>query len=180
MSSRGRVHPSARSLACIALACIGSLAPTQARADDAVAGAVQGHFLASPAPDFGGAISADVWYPIGIFRIGGFLGVGAVPSPNDVYNRIFMPVGPSIALEIMGETVGLSLRARGGLWGGSTQAVKITAGGFVGGGAWLLFGLGEGVSLSVGMDVWGLFGDGETALFAPGVGLTWAPATDPS
>ncbi len=155
----------------LGLACT---APSTASAQDPV-GAVQGHFLASTAPDFGGALSADLWFPIGILRLGGFLGVGAVPSPNDMYNRIFMPVGASVALELGGDKVGLSLRARGGMWGGATQAVKITAGGFVGGGAWLLFRLSESVNLSVGMDVWGLFGDGETALFAPGVGLTWNP-----
>jgi hypothetical protein len=178
MSARARQlsHRSRLALApaCLVAAALASAAPSRVAAQDPV-GAVQGHFLASTAPDVGGALSADLWFPIGIFRIGGFLGVGAVPSPNDVYNRIFMPVGASVALEIAGDVVGVSLRARGGMWGGATQAVKITAGGFVGGGAWLLFHLSEAVSVSVGMDVWGLFGDGETALFAPGVGLTWTP-----
>lgn len=176
MSARVR-HASLRSsrvAIALALAAGCCVAPAVARAQDPV-GAVQGHFFASPAPDVGGGLSADLWFPIGIFRIGGFLGVGAVPSPNDAYNRIFMPVGASLALEIGGETIGVSLRARGGMWAGATQAVKITAGGFVGGGAWLLFRLSETVNLSVGMDVWGLFGDGETALFAPGVGLSWNP-----
>ncbi len=164
--------------AVVSLAVIGALVvplPASAEGPSGPAGLVQGLFLASPAPDFGGAAMLDLWYPIGIFRIGGFFGVGSVPSPTDAYNRTFMPAGLSLALEINSEAVGLSLRARGGVWGGATQAVKITAGGFVGGGAWLLFRLSELVSLDVGVDVWGLLGAGETAIFAPGVGVTWTP-----
>ncbi len=136
---------------------------------------MHGHFLASPAPDFGGALTADLWYANGVFRIGGFFGAGAVPSADDVHNRIFMPLAISAAIEVLGPSIGFSVRARGGMWGGATQAVKITAGGFIGGGASLLFALGNGVGLGVGLDVWGLFGDGETVLFAPGIDLTWAP-----
>lgn len=146
---------------------------------EGLAGAVQGHLLASPAPDFGGALGADLWYANGIFRVGGFLGVGAVPSVEDVQNRVFMPLGVSAGIEVLGDVIGFSVRARGGLWGGATQAVKITAGGFVGGGAYLLFALGGGVGLGVGLDVWALFGDGETVLFAPGLGLTWTPPREP-
>jgi len=152
-------------------------APSLVSAQEGPAGAVTGHVLTSVAPDVGGAIGADLWLPLDIFRIGGFFGVGALPSGEDVQNRVFMPLAASVGLEVLGDFVGVSLRARGGLWGGATQEVKLTAGGFVGGGAYLLFNLGRGASLSVGMDVWGLFGDGETALFAPGVGLTWAPTT---
>lgn len=142
---------------------------------DGLGGAVSGLFLASPTPDFGGALAADLWYANGIFRVGGFLGVGAVPSADDVYNRVFMPLGVSAGIEVLGDVIGFSVRVRGGLWGGATQAVKITAGGFVGGGAYLLYSLGGGVGVGLGLDVWGLFGDGETILFAPGLGLTWTP-----
>lgn len=154
-------------------------APSLAEAQDAPAGAVSGHLLASTAPDFGGALGADLWVPLGMFRVGGFFGVGAVPSEDDTQSRVFMPLAASVGLEVLGEVVGFSLRARGGLWGGATQEVKLTAGGFIAGGAYLLFNLGAGAALAVGMDVWGLFGDGETALFAPGLGLTWTPMTTP-
>ena len=153
---------------------LGGAAP--ARAQDEPAGALGLHFLASPQQDFGAMIGADLYYPIDWFRVGGFLGVGAIPSEEDVRNRVFMPLGASVAIEVMGADVGFSLRARGGLWAGATQEVKITAGGLVGGGAHLLVHLGGGTTLSVGLDVYGLFGDGETAVFAPGIGLTWNPA----
>lgn len=149
---------------------------SSAAAQDGPAGALQGSFLASTEGDFGGALGADLWYPIDVFRIGGFFAVGAVPTGEDARNRVFMPVGASLGLELLGEVVGVSLRARGGLWGGATQDEKLTAGGFVGGGAWFLYHLGAGVTLSVGLEVWGLFGAGETALFTPGAGLTWNPA----
>jgi hypothetical protein len=154
-----------------------ALIAAPAAAQDEPAGAVQGHLLASPQADFGGAVSADVWYPIEMFRIGGFFGAGAIPSVADAQNRVFMPLAVSAAFETLSEIVGVSLRARIGLWGGATQEVKLTAGFFIGGAAHLLFNLGSGVALGAGFDVWGLFGSGETALFAPSVGLTWTPPT---
>jgi hypothetical protein len=148
---------------------------SRASAQEGPAGAVTASFLASPQEDFGASLLADLWFPIDVFRIGGFFGVGALPSGDDERNRVFMPLGVSAGLEILGERVGVSLRARGGIWGGATQEVKLTVGGFVGGGAYLLVGLGGGVAVSVGMDVWGLIGPGEAAVFAPGLGLTWTP-----
>jgi len=148
---------------------------SSAAAQAEIAGSAQGHFLASPQEDYGAGVSADLWFPIEWFRIGGFFGVAAVPAEDDVRNRIFMPLGVSAAFEVMGDDVGVSVRARGGLWGGATQEVKLTAGGFVGGAAYLLINLGEGVALDVGLDVWGIFGDGETVLFAPSLGVSWSP-----
>lgn len=167
-----------RSLGAAALVAL-SLACAPASAQDAPAGSVSAHLLASPSADVGGALGADLWYPIDVFRVGGFFGVAVLPSGQDAENRIFMPLAASVGIELLGEIVGFSLRARGGLWGGATQEAKLTAGGFVGGGAYLLFNLGAGVGLGVGMDVWGVLGDGESALFAPGLGLTWNPATTP-
>jgi len=159
----------------LSLAFVGAIS-SAAAAQDGPAGALQGSFLASPEGDLGGALGVDLWVPIESLRLGGFFGVGAVPTEEDARNRVFMPVGASVALELLGDDVGVSLRARGGIWGGATQEEKLTAGGFVGGGAWFLYHLGAGVTLSVGLEVWGLFGAGETALFAPGAGLTWNPA----
>ena len=80
-------------------------------------------------------------------------------------------------------------RLRAGLWGGATQAEKLTAGPFFGGGAYLGFLLGGGAVLNVGGDVWGVIGSeawsdatgpdaavsSSTWVIAPGVGLSWTP-----
>lgn len=149
--------------------------PSSAMAQDGVAGSARGHFLASPDEEFGAGVSADLWFPVDMFRFGGFLGVAALPSEVDARNRIFMPLGASVAFELLGDTVGVSVRARGGIWGGATQEAKLTVGGFIAGGAYLLIALGEGVALDVGFDVWGIFGEADTAIFAPSLGLSWAP-----
>jgi hypothetical protein len=167
-----------RWLALVALSFVALTSPALAEAQEGPAGAVHAHVLASPRADFGGALSAELTVPLGIFRLGGFLAVAAVPSSEDVYNRIFLPIGPTVGIEVLGDVVGFALRARGGVWAGATQEVKLTAGGFLGGGAYLLFALGGGATLSAGLDVWGVFGDGQSALFAPGIGLTWSPPTE--
>jgi hypothetical protein len=147
-----------------------------ARADDIEpAGSFTGAVLVSPEADVGGALGGELWAAIDLFRIGGFFGVGVLPSAVDELNRVMMPLGVSAAFELLDGPVGFSIRARGGLWGGATQAVKLTIGAFVGGGAHLLIALGGGASVSIGMDVWGVIGDGQTVLFAPGAGLTWTP-----
>ncbi|MFK7985400.1 MAG: hypothetical protein AB8I08_05170 [Sandaracinaceae bacterium] len=163
-------------------------APVCAEAQDEPAGALGLHFLASPpldsdgdpdtAPivDIGGLLNADLWFPIDWFRVGGFIGVGTIPSEEDTRNRLYMPFGASVAVEVIGDDVGFSIRARGGLWAGATQEVKLTVGGLVGGGAHLLVHLGAGTALNVGLDVYGILGAGETFVFAPGVGLSWNPA----
>jgi len=156
----------------------GLLSAAPAAAQDEVAGSVRAHVLASPEEDFGGGVSADLWFPIDWFRIGGFIGVGAIFSEEDVRNRVFMPVGLSTGFEVLGDVVGVSVRARGGFWGGATQENKLTAGGFLGLGAYLLVVLGHGAALDVGFDVWGIVGDGDTAVFAPSLGLSWSPADE--
>ena len=163
-----------RSLACAAL-----LTSSPALAQERPAGAVSAYVFATPEADVGGGVSGDIWYPIEWFRVGGFFGVGAIPSDVDTQNRVFMPLGVSVAAEVVGDVVGVSFRARGGLWGGATQDAKLTVGGLVGLGAHLLVVLGPGVSFTVGMDVFGLFGAGDTVVLAPGLGLTWTPVTSP-
>ena len=44
-----------------------------------------------------------------MFRIGGFFGVVAVPSEEDVRNRIFMPLAVSLGIEVLGDTVGIAV-----------------------------------------------------------------------
>lgn len=185
------VRPPLASRALASAALLGLIvAAAPARAQDAPAGAVGLHFSfgelrteedeetgeRSMHADLGGLIGADLWFPIDWLRLGAYLGVGAIPSDVDVRNRIYMPLAASVAAELLFDQVGVSIRARGGLWAGATQEVKITAGGLVGGGLHLLVHLGGGTALSLGMDVWGILGDGETAVFAPGIGLSWNPA----
>lgn len=163
-----------RSLFAVVLLATGWVA-APAAAQEGVAGTVHGHFVGSIDGDLGGALTGEVDYALGVFRLGGYFGVVPVPSDEDVRNRVFMPLALSVGIDLLGDVVGFSARARGGLWGGATQEVKLTAGGFIGGGAYMLFNLGGGVGVSVGLDVWGLLGDGETLLFAPGAGLVWSP-----
>ena len=170
-----RTHPSLLALLAISPLALAQLVfPGRADAQEPSGGA-QASFLVSVDGELGGAISADVTYAIDWFRVGGFLGVGTVVADEDVRNRVFMPLAASVGVELSDEDVGMSLRARGGLWGGATQEVKLTAGGFLSGALYLLFVLGDGVTASMGLEVWGLLGDGETALFSPSLGLTWTP-----
>lgn len=159
------------------VSCVAALAgPRLARAQEGPAGSVHGSFLATPEGDFGAGATIDVWWPIGILRLGGLIGAGAIPSEADARNRVFMPLCASVALEIVGGDVGVSLRARGGMWGGATQEVKLTAGGLIGGGAFFLVNLGGGATLDVGLDAWGFFGAGSQLVLAPSIGLSWGPA----
>lgn len=175
-----------RGLSVLAIATLTFCGSATASAQEGLAGSAQGHFLMSAQEDPGAAVSFDITYAFDAFRLGGFFGVGAVfadamtDDTADMRNRVFMPLGLSAGFEILGEVVGVSIRARGGLWGGATQEEKITVGGFVGGAAYLLFALGDGVGLSVGLDVFGILGAGDTALFAPTLGLTWMPPSEPA
>ena len=156
------------------VACLS--APAGAAAQDGPAGAVTASGLATVHPDVGASVLVDVYWPIDVFRVGGFFGAGAIPSLEDERNRVFAPFGVSLAIDLVFDPIGVSVRARGGMWGGATQEEKLTAGAFFGGGAYLTYHLGEGVTLGVGMDVWAILGAGETAVFAPGITLTFGPA----
>jgi hypothetical protein len=168
----------------LALTCalaVLSARPTSASAQDVgVAGAITGHVVIADG-DLGGGAMVDVWARWAWLRVGGFLGVSSVSSSRDSHNRIAMPVGVSVALVAVTGPVELQLRVRGGMWGGATQEVKLTAGGFIGGGPYVMFDLGGGVSLGAGIEVWGILGVGETWAVAPGLSLAWgAPTPDPA
>lgn len=151
---------------------------TPASAQD-VAGALTGSFVYADG-DPGASATLDVWVPIDVLRIGGFVGVGTTPAERDARNRVMMPFGASVALFFPGDVV-FSLRARGGLWTGATQEVKLTAGGFVGGGAGLGFQVSPSVTASLVFEAWGIFGAGETWAILPGIALEWGhPVPDDS
>jgi hypothetical protein len=176
MSARRTLGSSGAGLAALAWTLGSPLASTPAQADD-VGGSVVGQLVVSDG-DLGGAATLDLWAPLGPVRLGGFFGIGAVPSARDWHNRTYMPVGvsASLALDLGGGTF-VSVLARGGLWGGATQEHKLTVGGLVGGGAYLDVGLGGGVTLGGGVEAWGLFGGGDTWAVLPGLRMTWGQPT---
>ncbi|WP_169791348.1 hypothetical protein [Sandaracinus amylolyticus] len=152
-------------------------------------GALGAHLLIADGLDLGGLVMLDVWAAWQWLRIGGFVGAGAIPSERDASNRVMMPLGISASAEILTESLAVSVRLRAGLWGGATQAEKLTAGPFFGAGCYLGFVLGHGALLNVGADVWGVIGSeawsdtsgpdagvsASTWVIAPGVGLSWTP-----
>jgi hypothetical protein len=177
---------------------LGALAPSRAAAQAQPSGALGAYFLVADLDlccdevhaDLGGAVLLDVWAAFDWLRVGGFLGAGAIPSDRDASNRVLMPFGVSAAAHVpMGTRLELQVRARVGLWGGATQAEKLTLGVFVGGGAHVAVALGGGSFLTFGADVWGVIGSeawrtpigpddrvsASTWVIAPGVGVSWSP-----
>lgn len=153
-----------------------SLTVGLAHAQDPFAGRVGASVLVSTRGDVGGAVHSDLWFAADVFRVGGFLGAGVVPAEEDARNRVYMPVGASLALITEGGPLGIGATVRGGLWAGATQAEKLAIGGCIGGSLDFTISLGAGAALTLGLDVWGLFGSGASLLFAPAVGFTWGPA----
>ena len=154
------------------------LAPGSLAAQD-VSGALSGHVVIADG-DLGGGTMVDVWARFDWLRVGGFLGVSSVSSPRDSRNRIAMPIGASVAFVFDLGLAEIQLRLRGGLWGGATQGVKLTAGGFLGGGPYVMFDLGGGASFGGGLEVWGILGEGETWAVTPGLSLSWGATSPPS
>jgi hypothetical protein len=129
--------------------------------------------------DVGGGAWVELWAAFDWFRIGGLTGALTIPSARDSHNRFATPLAVSVAAIVDLGDVDLDFRLRGGLWGGSTQEVKMTAGGFVGGAAFLDFHLGGGASLGGGLEVWGFLGAGATWAIAPTLTLTFGPPPPP-
>lgn len=163
--------------------------PAEAAAQVRPAGSLGAHFLIADG-DLGGELMLDVWAAIDWLRVGGFVGAGAIPSDRDEHNRVMMPLGLSAAARVVEtEQIALEVRLRAGLWGGSTQAEKLTLGAFFGGGAYFGIVLGGGAVAHVGADVWGVISSdawhtpvgpddrvsASTWVIAPGIGLSWSP-----
>lgn len=126
--------------------------------------------------DVGAGGWLDLWAAFDWFRIGGFTGALTIPSSRDSHDRFATPAGISMAAVANLGDYDLELRARGGMWGGSTQEVKMTAGGFVSGAAFIDLHLGGGASVGAGVEVWGFLGAGATWAVVPTITLTWGPA----
>jgi hypothetical protein len=172
-----------RALLLSVLVASAALAPAGASAQE-LGGAINGHLVLAGSDvgvDVGGGASVDLWASFEWLRIGGFMGALAIPSGRDPYNRLAMPVGVSVALQADLGDVTLGLRLRGGVWGGATQAAKMTIGGFLGGGPYLGIDLGGGVSTALGVEVWGFLADsaaaGQTWAVAPSLSLVWGPGS---
>lgn len=129
--------------------------------------------------DVGGGMWLELWAGFDWLRIGGMTGVTITPSARDSHNRLATPLAVSVAAIVDLGDVDFDFRLRGGMWGGSTQEVKMTAGGFVGGALFLDVHLGGGASLGGGLEVWGFLGAGETWAIAPSLTLTFGPAPTP-
>jgi hypothetical protein len=135
--------------------------------------------------DYGAGAIADLFYELGVLRVGGALGVAAASSADGVRSRVYMPLAASASLFWRGESVGFDVRARIGAWAGATDA-GLDADFFASVGAWLSFPLGGRASLGVGLDAWfqraGLRpGErGVETYVSPGLALVWgAPGEDP-
>lgn len=168
---------SARPLVLLFVLALSSFAPALARAQD-LAGSVNAGVIVADG-DVGGGLWVDLSAAFDWFRIGGFLGADVIPSPRDARNRLATPAGLAIAAVANLGDVDLELRLRGGLWGGSTQEAKLTAGGFLGGGTFFAVHLGGGASVGAGVEVWGFLGAGATWAVAPSLTLTFGPAPPP-
>lgn len=163
------------SAAALALAVTLAAAPPAARAQD-VAGSLSAGVLVADG-DVGGGATLDLWAPFDGFRVGGFLGIGVIPADRDPRNRVMMPAGVSLATHWDLGGVSLGLRARGGLWGGATQEVKLTVGGLVGGGVALGWQASAEISVFASAEFWGILGAGETWCLPLSLGIEWGPAS---
>lgn len=150
-----------------------------------LSGAVTAGLVIDEVGDVGGGTWVDLWCQLDWFRIGGRTGAVIIPSGLDSHNRFATPLALSIAADANLGDVLLEVRAHGGMWGGSTQEAKMTAGGYVGGGAFLLFRLAPTATLGAGLEMWGIFGAGQCWALAPSLTVTFGqippaapPATD--
>lgn len=161
------------SLLALALATSALAAPAVAQAEDGViGGSIAGQLIIADG-DLGGGAMIDLWVPFGPLRIGGFLGANITPSDRDNHNRIAMPAGALIGLTADLNGFYLSVLARGGLWAGSTQETKLTAGGLVGGAAFFDIHIGQGSTIGIGADAWVMLGAGETWAVVPSIRIAW-------
>jgi hypothetical protein len=159
-----------------ALACC--LFSADARAEWEPAGAISTGLhidLAGEGTRLGGVVLVDIYKPIGAFRLGFATGLGALSRGEEEENRIYAPLGLSLAYRIGGERVGGHITARAGVFGGA-DFEGLVGGAFVTGGASLDIRFGT-LALALGVDYWALFGSGSRSLVTPMVSLRWNPET---
>ncbi|RLB56855.1 MAG: hypothetical protein DRJ42_01985 [Deltaproteobacteria bacterium] len=123
---------------------------------------------------YGGMFLADVTMPLGLFRVGGAMGLGAITSSVDAVSRVFMPLTVSLGLVYRPSKLWLDLRARAGLWAGVTNQ-GLSAGPLVSFGAFIGYAFGPTVAVGPTIDALFVFGHGDTIAVAPGLSLVWVP-----
>lgn len=156
-----------------------SLGVTERASAQDLSGAISAGPVFDEIGDVGGGTWVDLWCQFDWFRIGGMTGAVIIPSGADSHNRFATPIALSLAgVANFGDFV-IEFRAHGGMWGGSTQEVKMTAGAFVGGGTFLELPLSADAALGAGVEVWGIFGAGQTWAIAPSLTLTFGRAPAP-
>jgi hypothetical protein len=128
--------------------------------------------------DVGAASVVDLWEPFGEwFKVGGAMGVAALPSDDAQESRTFLPAGLSLAFVVEPRPVGFDVRVRGGGWAGATNG-GLSAGGWVATGGHLQFALDSRIALTLGAEGWFLFGHGNKQYLVPGAGLVWTVPQD--
>lgn len=150
----------------------------EARADWEPAGAISAGLhidVAGETTRFGGLVLADLYQPIGNFRLGFATGLGALSRGEDEDNRVYAPLGLSLAYRIGGERVGAHITGRAGVFGGA-DFEGLVGGAFVTGGASLDVRFGT-LALALGVEYWALFGSGSRSLITPMLSLRWNPET---
>lgn len=111
-----------------------------------------------------------------LWGFGGAVGVGALATEDAEVSRVFMPVALSASLTMTG-SVWLTLRVRGGGWGGALNA-GLVAGPFVSGGAAVQIPISDTAALSLGCDGWLVMGHESQTIIAPGIGFEWFTRTE--
>jgi len=127
-----------------------------ARADE-LTGAVAGQMLIGFEQRYGALAVVDVWAPLGLFRIGGATGIGALSDNDEASSRVFTPVALSLALMPERTRSGPFGVVRAGGYGGAEKAGFI-GGVVVTGTAGYGFALGEEATLRVALDFLALIG----------------------
>ncbi len=152
------------------LSCVATCLPSRANASPAISGALDARGLLGLSGRYGGALSTDLWYGAGLFKVGGAFAVGALSKGDGLSSRVLTPFGLSLALTPATDQSGPTAVARGGLATGAKKG-GFTVGPWASCALGYRFALGEGASVRLGVDTWLLFGDGSGLFIAPYFGL---------
>jgi hypothetical protein len=147
-----------------AVLCRGSAARAE------LSGGVDARALIGLDDRHGGALSVDLWATRGMFRPGGFFGIGALSANDDKSSRVLTPLALSLSFLPAGEGSGLVVIARAGGYAGA-QKGGLIGGGFASGTVGFGFALGEGAQVRLAAEVWGLIGEHGGVFFGPNLGL---------
>ena len=153
------------------------LVPARSTAQFEPAGDVTGA-VAVTDRGLGGGVGADIYAPLGAFRLGGYLGVAGIVGNQEEESLFLVPVAVAAGWLLQVDTaVWIDVRARVGVWTGAFSE------GF-GGGFWASPGLyvevplASGVALGVGAEGWFALGSRDLFGVAPGVTLAWLPPSE--